>query len=129
MYKRFGGKTKGDCPSEGAEMITFFQVLRRDYPEIAKLATHVRNEGVRTMYQAQKHKSEGMLKGFADIVIIGSPAFVCEMKTKSKNSKLTKEQENFLIEADKAGAFACVAHGYEAALEAVREWKKTIENG
>lgn len=122
MYKIYGEKQKGKQPSENAEMITFFNELRSKYPEIAMLATHIRNEGKRTIHQVNKEKAEGMVKGFADIVIIGSPSFVCEMKSKSKSSKISKEQEEFLNKCVENGAFACVAYGYESAIEAVGDW-------
>jgi hypothetical protein len=123
MVRIYGEKVKGRQPRENAEMITFFNELRTLYPELARLATHIKNEGKRNIHQANKDKAEGLVKGFADIVIVGSPAFVCEMKSKSKTSKISPEQCEFLIAADKNGAFTCIAYGYKAALEAVKEWK------
>jgi hypothetical protein len=121
-YKIYGQQEKGKQPRENAEMITFFNVLRSDFPHLAKLATHIRNEGERNINQARQQKSEGMVKGFSDIVIIGNPAFVCELKSKSKSSKLSQEQVDFLTDATDNGAFACVAYGFESAIEAVKEW-------
>lgn len=122
MYKIYGKQEKGKQPSEADEMITFFNQLRKRKPELAKLATHIRNEGERNINQTNRQKAEGMVKGFADIVIVGNPAFVCEMKSKSKSSKPSKEQIEFLNNAHDNGAFSCLAYGWEAAVEAVEDW-------
>ena len=111
---------RGDCPSETLEAITFFAQLRREYPDTYGLiATHIRNEGKRNCYQASREKAEGMTKGAPDIIIPMSRTFVCEMKrldhTKSKWQPMQLE---YLKTAHDAGAFVCVALGYDAAYSA-----------
>jgi hypothetical protein len=111
---------RGDCPSETLEAITFFAQLRREYPDTYGLiATHIRNEGKRNWYQASREKAEGMTKGAPDIIIPMSRTFVCEMKrldhTKSKWQPMQLE---YLKSAHDAGAFVCVALGYDAAYSA-----------
>lgn len=111
------------CPAESAEQITFFNTLRREYPELGKIAIHPRNEGKRTMQQAQRQKAEGMTPGASDIVIPGCPTFVCELKR--LDHTLCQWQDNQLeyLQAAKAnGAFVCVALGHKAALEALKAW-------
>lgn len=123
--KVFGDTTfRGDCPSESAEAVTFFAKLRREYPDsYGKIATHIRNEGLRTFYQATKQKSEGMTKGASDILIPASPAFVCELKRQDHTkSKWQDGQQEYLLEAQKQGAFACVALGHVGAYEAFNFW-------
>jgi len=122
----FGNKEfRGDCPSEALESVTFFAKLRREYPTTYGLiATHIRNEGLRTFYQATKQKSEGMTKGAPDIIIPASPAFVCELKRQDHTkSKWQDGQQEYLLEAQKHGAFVCVALGYVGAYEAFIYWK------
>lgn len=121
-YKVYGEKQKGKQPPESAEMVTFFNELRARYPEIARLATHIKNEGKRTMAQAQRDKAEGLVTGFPDVVIVGAPAFVCEMKSKSKTSRVSPEQKEILNAMSERGVFACVAYGWEAAMQAVEDW-------
>jgi hypothetical protein len=116
---------RGDCPSESLEAVTFFAKLRREHPDTYGLiATHIRNEGLRTFHQAAKQKSEGMTKGAPDIIIPASPAFVCELK-RQDHTKSTWQigQVEYLLEAQKQGAFACVALGYVGAYEAFIFWK------
>jgi|TARA_R100000501_G_C2609974_1_gene104829 hypothetical protein len=122
MIYYFGETKKGKQPTESAEMITFFNYIKKHYPDIAKVATHIRNEGKRNIAQTQKQKSEGMIKGASDIFIHGRPSFCCELKTHSKSSKPSKEQIAYLESVDKLGGFACVARGCAGALEALEAW-------
>ena len=129
--KVFGDTTfRGDCPSESAETVTFFAKLRREYPDsYGKIATHIRNEGLRTFYQATKQKSEGMVKGAPDILIPASVAFVCELKRQDHTrSKWQDGQQEYLLEAQKQGAFVCIGLGYVGAYEAFNFWitKKSL---
>ena len=111
------------CPTESAEQITFFNVLRAKYPDIAQLSIHVRNEGKRTHAQTNRQKAEGMNVGASDIIVIGSPVFVCELKRKDHTlCRFQDGQLEFLEAAKESGAYACVALGHEAALNAVGEW-------
>ena len=113
------------CPPESAEQITFFNVLRRDYPELGAIAIHPRNEGKRSIQQTQRQKAEGMTPGASDIIIPGNPTFVCEMKRQDHTlCKWEPEQISYLQQCQKNGAFVCVALGYKAALEALEQWKK-----
>lgn len=106
-------------------MATFFNILRRDYPEYAKIALHVRNERQRTKYQIDKEKAQGgFVTGASDIIILGCPTFVCEMKSQSPRAKISDEQIKYLIAAQNNGAFACIALGYIAAIQAFNDWIK-----
>ena len=114
---------RGKCPPESAEQITFFNTLARRHPEVAKIAVHPRNEGKRTMRQAQAHKAEGMNPGASDIIIPGSPALVIELKRLDHTkSRWQPGQIDYLLAAKEAGATVCVALGAEAALDAVQDW-------
>ena len=111
------------CPTETAEQITFFNVLRREYPEIGKVALHIRNEGKRTVQQAIRQKAEGMVSGASDIIIPGCPAFVCELKRADHTQSRWQDGQIEYLEACKNnGAFVCVALGHKAALEALKVW-------
>ena len=77
---------RGDCPLEDAELMTFFNQLRIKYPDIAKVAIHPDNEGLilgTGHHHHIKQKAKGAIRnGASDIIIVGSPSFVCEMKRK-----------------------------------------------
>lgn len=118
---------RGKCPTEALEQVTFFAMLRREYPATwGALAIHPRNEGLKEKGQfasVQRHAAEGMTKGAADIIIPGSPALVCEMKRRDHTQSAWQDgQVEYLTAAHEAGAFACVALGHEAAWKAVLEW-------
>jgi len=121
--KIYGQKVKGCKIPESAHMITFFNTLRREYPEYAKCCLHIRNEGKRTRQQIEKEKAEGLVTGAADIILVGSPSLVCEMKSRSSSAKISQEQIDFLLSAQSLGAFVCIALGHEAAIEAFNDWR------
>lgn len=124
---------RGDCSKEEIEQITFFNQLKKIYPDIAELATHVQNEGVKSKQKAARDARSGLNQGMADIIIIGVPPCLIEMKRQDHTkSKWQKNQKKKLLLAQDLGAFACVALGYKAALEAVEDWIKctqTMKNG
>lgn len=120
---------RGKCPSEGLEQVTFFNLLRTDYPDTwGAIAVHPRNEGQLRGGQfagMSKQKAEGMTPGAADIVIPGAPAFVCEMKRRDYTKSAWQEgQIGYLTASAKCGAFVCVALGYVAAWQAFEYYLK-----
>ena len=117
-------KKRGKCPTERVEQVTFFSRLRRDYPDsYGRIAVHIRNEGQRNAQQTNWQKAEGLTVGAADILIPGAPSFVCEMKRQNHTlCKWGEGQAEYLEEAQRQGAFVCVALGCDAAWEAFHEW-------
>jgi len=118
---------RGDCPLEDAELMTFFNELNRLHPQLALVAIHPDNEGLvlgTGHHHHIKQKAKGAIRnGAADIIICGSPSFVCEMKRQDHTkSKWQDGQLDFLQTSQELGAFVCVALGYEAALQAVDTW-------
>jgi hypothetical protein len=107
---------------ENAEMVTFFNQLRRLYPAICAVAVHVPNEGRRTR-GAVRDKTRGLVTGAADVLIPGAPTLVIEIK-RTSGGRLSEAQAAYLTAAAALGAVACVCHGWEAAISAVNEWYK-----
>lgn len=123
--KVYGDKSyRGACPSETLETVTFFNYLRREYPDTyGILAYHPRNEGKRTHHQVMRDKAEGMVTGTSDIIIVGSPSLCIEMKRLDHTkSTITEEQIRYLILAQRFESMAAIALGHEAALEAFNDW-------
>lgn len=116
---------RGPCPTETAEQSTFFNQLPSD---LKRIALHIRNEGKRSHAQHNKMKAEGgFVSGASDVIIPGRVTFVCEMKRLDHTkSKWQPGQIDYLESAQGAGAWVCVALGWEAAMEAVREWRKAL---
>ena len=114
---------RGPCPLETPEQISFLCLLRDEFPELAKIAVHIRNEGKRTKKQGAQHKLEGMNTGASDIVIPCSPPMLIEIKRRDHTQSSTShKQMKYLIDSHDQGAFACYALGAVGAIEAVRAW-------
>lgn len=119
---------RGKCPLESQEQVTFFNQLRRQYPDtLGRIAMHPRNEQQLRGGQfgrLAKHKAEGMTPGASDIIIPARIAFVCELKRLDHTkSKWQDGQIEYLTASHDAGAFACVALGWEAAWQALQDWQ------
>jgi hypothetical protein len=94
------------------------------------VAIHPDNEGLvlgTGHHHHIKQKAKGAIKkGAADIIIVGYPTFVCELKRRDHTkSRWQDGQLAFLESSKKQGAFVCVALGYVAALEALNDWINT----
>lgn len=130
QIKVFGDISYRDksCPLEVAEQMTFFNRLRRQYPDsYGAIATHIRNEGKRT--NALKERMEGMTNGASDIIIPCRVPFVLELKRRDHTlCHWQKGQQEYLVAAQNMGAFACVALGVDAAWEALKEWILITKN-
>lgn len=121
---------RGECPLEGAEQATFFQQVRKAYPDsYGLLALHPKNEGKRRGAQFQqlaRDKALGLSPGAADVVIPGFPAFIMEIKRRDHTkSSWQPGQLAYLEAAQKAGCFIGVALGWQGAWEAFQEWAGT----
>jgi hypothetical protein len=118
---------RGKCPTETNEQVTFFGWLRREHPEYAKIAIHIRNEGKRSVQQTMRHKVEGMVTGASDIIIPSSPTFVCELKRADHTkSTISDEQIMYLESAESKKAYACVALGHKGAIESFEYYLNNI---
>ena len=115
---------RGDCPPEAIEQVTFFNRIRMRYPDTwGRIAVHPRNEGARGYRQVAKEKAEGMTPGAADVIILGNPTFICEIKRRDHTkSKWQPNQLEYLNVAQEAGAFVCVALGADAAIHAFEDY-------
>lgn len=123
--KVYGDKSfRGKCAPEDAELITFFNQLRSRYPDIFKIALHIKNEGKRTHQQVNTERAKGALKsGASDIVI--PTGFICELKRRDHTkSRIEDGQPEFMTAAQQHGAFVCIALGWESAFEALEDWLK-----
>lgn len=114
---------RGKCPLEAAEAVSFFCQLRAEFPELAKVATHIRNEGKRTKRQGYQHQQEGMNTGASDVIIPTCPPIVMEMKQRDHTeSEISNKQIKYLIAVAGLGAFTGVALGAAGAMDMVRAW-------
>jgi len=120
----FGDTTfRGSCPLETPEQISFLCLLKAEFPEFAKIAVHIRNEGKRSKRQGHQQKQEGMNTGASDIIIPCCPPILIELKRRDHTkSSSSDKQLKYLVDSHAQGAFACYALGAIGAIEAVRAW-------
>lgn len=114
---------RGECATETAELIGFFRLLEKEFPSLAAIATHIRNEGKRSKFQGYKQQQEGMNTGASDIIIPCSPPIVIELKRRDHTlSTISAKQVSYLGSAHGLGAYSVVALGAIGAMEAVKAW-------
>lgn len=121
-------KWRGKCPLETVEQVSWFNRIRREYPDTyGAVATHIRNEGLREAGQFSsviKHSAEGLVPGASDIIVPVRIPFICEMKrVDASKSVLSPEQVKYLLAAQAMGAWVCVALGAVAAWQAFEQWR------
>lgn len=82
-------------------------------------------EGERTKGQADWQKADGsIVKGVSDVIGIGHPMLVLELKRKDKTKSVWQPgQLSFLEASHKRGAFTCLALGWESAMQALKDWE------
>ena len=121
--KVFGDQEYRDksCPTESAEQITFVKRVREKYPDsYGAIIVHVKNEGKRSFYGAKIDKASGLTKGAADIIIPARRSILIELKRRDHTlSRWQDGQQEYLLSAQKLGAWVCVALGADAAMEAL----------
>lgn len=115
---------RGDCPTESSEQMTFINRLRREFhATLGKIVVHIKNEGKRHTWQADRDKALGMSTGACDIIIPGSPTLMIELKRRDHTkSRFQPGQLEYMQAAQAAGAIVCVALGADAAMQAVKDW-------
>jgi len=121
----YGDKSyRGKCYKEITEQINSFAWLRFAHPALADIAIHPKMEGGRAFSQIQMMKIEGSLKpGVSDIIIPGSPSFVCELKRKDHTlSSWSDGQIEYLGNCKAAGCFVSVALGFEGLKLAITDY-------
>lgn len=129
FLKVFGDQSfRGECPTENVEQITLVKRVRAAYPDtLGKVLVHIRNEGKRTHGQAKWQKAEGMTKGASDLIFPAGVSLLIELKRRDHTKSAWSEgQIEYLEAAHSMGAFACVALGADAAMEAIECYLKTI---
>lgn len=113
------------CRKEEAEQKEYFGWLKEKRPSLYAIAIHPKNEGKRTPQQIARDRANGSLNtGASDIIIPAILPFLCEVKRKDHTlSSISGDQMDYLMAADRAGAFVCIALGCAAAIEATLEWE------
>ena len=120
---KFGDLPKStNNPAEDYVLSSVVSRIRKDYPTTYGLvAFHVKNESKRTTTQIKIDKMKGLTNGVSDLIVMGDPTLCMEIK-KDNSCRFEDGQLQFLEQAQKGGAFACLAVGYQGALDAFHHW-------
>ncbi|AEI91220.1 gp20 [Escherichia phage phiEB49] len=128
MIKLFHDKTSTDKAKEVVHQINSIAWVRHNHPEI--FAFHVKNEGLKSIGTAMKDKQEGVVKGVSDILLIGPNGFAAiELKRAIKSdSKVSKEQKEFLEKVSETGGYAAICYGFEMFKMAIEDYLSNSTN-
>jgi hypothetical protein len=114
-------------PTESQEQQALFQWARlqeKAFPELS-LLVHVPNGGLRNMPEAVRFKSEGVRKGFPDLLlpVARGPyhSLAIELKRK-KGGKLSPEQRDWINALNSQGYLALTCKGWEDASKILMEY-------
>ena len=111
-------------PAEDYVLSSLISRIRNDYPSTYGLVSfHVKNESKRTTGQIRADKAKGLTKGVSDLIVVGNPTLCMEIK-KDNSCRFEDGQLEFLQQAQKQGAFVCLAIGYQGAKDAFEHWLK-----
>jgi hypothetical protein len=121
--------SKVKSPLEHIEQINLVAHCRQRWPKEFNLMLHVPNESNVPVQYRNKLSKCGLLPGASDWLILwpsnGKPYMVLELKrSRKRDSSVSQDQVDFLLNAEHVGAFACVAYGYKAALKSIEEYLK-----
>lgn len=122
MVKVFHDKKSTDKAKEVVHQVNCISWVRHKHPEI--FAFHVKNEGLKSIGTAVKDKQEGVIKGVSDILLIGPNGFAAiELKRAIKSdSKVSKEQKEFLEKVSEIGGYAAICYGFEMFKLAIEDY-------
>lgn len=123
---------RGDCPSESADQITAFGMIKERWPELHRIAIHPKNEGKRSYGQVHYERQMGGINtGASDIIIPTCPPLIIEMKRSDHTkSRWQPGQLDYLKACQDLGSFVCVALGWRGVVESVEhylEWQNNAK--
>ena len=128
MLTEFNSGFKGDCALEDTDQINFTSWFGYQYPHYTTLYFHVVNENMLPVQGRVKAKKKGMKNGVSDILILLKrgqySGLIIELKrkSKSKSSKVSEHQSNFLFEVSEQGFYCAVCYGFEEAQKCVKKY-------
>lgn len=128
MIKVFHDKASTDKSKEVVHQVNSIAWVRHNHPEI--FAWHVKNEGLKSIGTAVKDKQDGVVKGVSDILLIGPNGFAAiELKRAIKSdSKVSKEQKEFLEKVSETGGYAAICYGFEMFKLAIEDYLSNSTN-
>lgn len=114
MIRTYDSGYRGECRREEYEQIDCASWLEFNHPDRWPLIFHVPNETKATAHYMQKRQKMGVKPGVPDIIDVGGTVGLFELKRLDRTqSKVSKEQKEFLQAGADAGHFVAVCYGFE----------------
>lgn len=118
---------RGKCRTERPEQIDCMGWLEKNHPDRWPLIFHVPNETRGTASHMQIRKKEGVKAGVSDIIDFGIIRGAFELKRLDKTqSRVTKEQREFLQGVADTGGFAAICYGFQEFKKAYADYLEFI---
>lgn len=114
MIRTYDSGYRGECRREEYEQIDCASWLEFNHPDRWPLIFHAPNETKATAHYMQKRQKMGVKPGVPDIIDVGGVVGLFELKRLDRTqSKVSKEQKEFLQAGADAGHFVAVCYGFE----------------
>lgn len=130
MINVYDSGYRGKCRSERMEQIDSMGWVERNHPGRWALVFHCPSETKGTPSHMQMRKKEGVRAGVSDIIDFGQIRGAFELKRLDRTqSRVTKEQREFLQEVADTGGFAAICYGFDQFKKAYADYLKFIACG
>lgn len=106
-------------PEQAIQHAIFEHIRARGAPGL--FAFHVPNGGYRTPVEAAMLKSQGVVAGVPDIILIRDGK-VYGLEIKAPGGRATEKQLAAHARMDAAGAYTCIAEGLDQAIGVLEAW-------
>lgn len=114
MIRTYDSGYRGECRREEYEQMDCASWLEFNHPGRWPLIFHSPNETKATAHYMQKRQKMGVKPGVPDIIDVGGVVGLFELKRLDRTqSKVSKEQKEFLQAGADAGHFVAVCYGFE----------------
>lgn len=118
---------RGECRREEYEQIDCASWLEFNHPDRWPLIFHSPNETKATAHYMQKRQKMGVKPGVPDIIDAGGVVGLFELKRLDRTqSKVSKEQKEFLQAGADAGHFVAVCYGFEQFKRAYADYLEVV---
>lgn len=115
MIRIYDPKYRGECRVERLEQIDCISWLKHNHADRWPLIFHCPGETKASPQHMQMRAKEGVKPGPPDIIDLGGVVGLFELKRLDRTqSKVSKDQREFLLAGANSGAFAAICYGFES---------------
>jgi hypothetical protein len=127
MIRIYDSGYRGECRNERAEQIDCISWLKHNYPDRWPLIFHCPGETKASPQHMQMRAKEGVKAGPPDIIDLDRLPGLFELKRLDRTqSKVSKEQKDFLLAGSERGHFAAIVYGFSEFKKAYADYLQFI---